>query len=111
MAIRRTKSISTKVTDAEYEAIARRAEPLTVSEWARGILLGATQPDPLHFVLLAELLALRTIVLNLNFALAASGPPTTEAMQALIDRADAGKLRKAEDRIATLRTGTHSGSK
>lgn len=110
MATRRTKSVSTKVTEAEYDAIARRAEPLTVSEWARGILLSATQPDPLHFLLLAELLALRTIVLNLNFALAANDPPTTEAMHALIDRADAEKLRKAEDRIATLLAGNKSTS-
>jgi hypothetical protein len=104
----RTKSVSTKVTEAEYDAIARRAEPLTVSEWARGILLGATQPDPLHFLLLAELLALRTIVLNLNFALAANEPPTTEAMHALIDRADAQKLSKAEERIARLGPGAQS---
>jgi hypothetical protein len=110
MAARRTKSVSTKVTEAEYEAIARRAEPLTVSEWARGILLGAAQPDPLHFLLLAEFLALRTIVLNLSFALAATGPPTTEAMQALINRADADKVSKAEDRIARLRAGHKSTS-
>ena len=102
MATRRTKSISTKVTEAEYNDITRRAEPLTVSEWARGILLAAAQPDPLHFLLLSELLALRTIVVNLNFALAVSGPPTTEAMHSLIDRADAEKLSKAEDRIAKL---------
>jgi hypothetical protein len=100
MATRRAKSISTKVTEAEYDAIVRRAEPLTVSEWARGILFSAAQPDPLHFLLLTELLALRTIV---NFALAASGPPTAEAMHSLIDRADAEKLSKAEDRIARLR--------
>ena len=107
-ATRRTKSVSTKVIEAEYDAIARRAEPLTVSEWARGILLSATQPDPLHFLLLAELLALRTIVLNLNFALAANDPPTTEAMHALIDRADAQKLSKAEERIARLGPGAQS---
>jgi hypothetical protein len=108
MATRRTKSVGTKVTESEYEAIARRAEPLTVSEWARGILLSATQPDPLHFLLLAEFLALRTIVLNLNFALAANDPPTTEAMLALIDRADAQKVSKAKDRIARLRPGVES---
>jgi hypothetical protein len=102
MITRRTKSISTKVTEAEYHEIARRAEPLTVSEWARATLLAAAHSNPLQFLLLAELLALRTIVLNLNFALAASGPPTTEAMHALIDRADAQKLRKAEERIARL---------
>ncbi len=108
MATRRTKSISTKVTETEFETITRRAEPLTVSEWARGILLGTAQPDPLHFLLLAELLALRTIVLNLNFALAAGGPPTTEAMHSLIDRAAAEKLRKAEERIARLRLAVES---
>ena len=111
MATRRTKSISTKVTEAEYNDIARRAEPLTVSEWARDILVGTAQPDPLHFLLLAELLALRTIVLNLNFALAASGPPTTEAMHALIDRADAEKLRKAEERIAKLQRAVETISR
>jgi hypothetical protein len=93
MATRRTKSVSTKVTEAEYDAIARRAEPLTVSEWARAILL-----------------ALRTIVLNLNFALAANDPPTVEAMHTLIDRADAEKLSKAEDRIAKLLAGNKSTS-
>jgi len=102
MAIRRTKSISTKVTDAEYDEIARRAEPQTVSAWARGILVGAAQPDPLHFLLLAELVALRAIVLNLSFALAASGPPTADTMQRLIDRADAEKFDKAKERIAKL---------
>ena len=108
MATRRTKSVSTKVTEAEYDEIARRAEPQTISAWARSILIGVAQPDPLQFLLLAELLALRTIVLNLSFALATTGPPTTEAMQALIDRADARKLSKAEDRIAQLRPAVES---
>jgi hypothetical protein len=102
MATRRTKSIGTKVTEAEYHEIIRRAEPQTVSAWARSLLVGAAQPAPLHFLLLAELLALRTIVLNLNFALAASGPPAEDAMHRLIDRADAEKFGKAEERIAKL---------
>ena len=102
MATQRTKSISTKVTEVEYDAIVRRADPQTVSAWARGILVGAAQPDPLQFMLLAELLALRTIVLNLNFALATSGPPSAEAMHSLIDRADHDKLNKAAERIDRL---------
>ncbi len=111
MATRRTKSISTRVTEAEHDEIVRLAEPLTVSEWARASLLAAAQPDPLHFVLLAELLALRTIVLNLNFALATSGPPTTEAMHSLIDRADAEKLGKAKDRLTRLVPAAKSASR
>jgi hypothetical protein len=57
MATRRTKSISTKVTDAEYEQAASAAAPLTISEWARNVLLHATQPDPIVTALLAEVLA------------------------------------------------------
>jgi hypothetical protein len=98
----RTKSISTKVTEQEYEAIVTRADPQTVSAWARGILVGAAQPDPLQFLLLAELLALRTIVVNLNFALATSGPPSAEAMHSLIDRADHDKLSRAAERVERL---------
>jgi anti-sigma regulatory factor (Ser/Thr protein kinase) len=56
MATRRTKSISTKVTDAEYEQAASAAAPLTISEWARNVLLHATQPDPIVTALLAEVL-------------------------------------------------------
>ena len=66
------------------------------------------QPDPLHFLLLAELLALRTIVLNLNFALATSGPPTAEAMRALIDRADAEKFEQGDGPHRQTRTGRRS---
>jgi len=102
MATRRTKSISTKVTDAEYDAIASRAEPQTVSAWARGILVSTAQPDPLHLVLLAEMLALRTIVLNLQYTLAANHPLSEDAMHRLIDRADAEKFDKANERIASL---------
>ena len=98
----RTKSISTKVTEAEYDAIVTRADPQTVSAWAREILVGAVHPEPLLFLLLAEVLALRTIVVNLNFALATSGPPSTEAMHSLIDRADHNKLNKAAERIDKL---------
>jgi hypothetical protein len=41
-------------------------------------------------------------VLNLNFALATSGPPSAEAMHSLIDRADHDKLNKAAERIDKL---------
>jgi hypothetical protein len=64
--------------------------------------VGAAHPDPLQFLLLAELLALRTIVLNLNFALTTSGPPSAETMHSLIDRADHENLNKAAERIDGL---------
>ena len=51
---------------------------------------------------LAEVLALRAILLGLNFAIATSGPPTREEIHALIDKVDAQKFSKASDRIAGL---------
>jgi hypothetical protein len=44
---------------------------------------------------LAELLSLRTILLNLLFTLAKGEVMTAEQMQIVIDRADAGKLERA----------------
>ena len=111
MATRRTKSISTKVTEAEYDEITRRAEPRTVSAWARDILVDAAEPDPLHFLLLAEILGLRTIVLNLNFALVAGQVPSEDAFRGLIARADAEKFDKAKERIARLQRAVDSISR
>src|SRR5258707_505501 len=41
MSVPRTKCISTKVTDAEYAAVARVASHQTLSVWVRGALLSA----------------------------------------------------------------------
>ena len=100
---RRTRSISAKVTEAEYAQIVACVGPKTVSEWARAILVGASEPVDIEFLLLAEFLALRTIILNLHFSLADDGrTPSIEAMKSLIDRADAEKVDRAQRRIAEL---------
>ena len=97
--IRRTKSIGTKLTAEEYAQLVRVADGHTLSEWVRDVLLGMVAPHPAHHVLLAEVLALRTIVLNLQFAVANGEPPTTDAMKRLIDRADDEKHRRAFERL------------
>jgi hypothetical protein len=48
---------------------------------------------------LSEVLSLRTIVLNLQFAAASGQPPTADAMKRLIDRADDEKHRRAFERL------------
>ena len=63
------------------------------------MLLHAAAAQPVELILLAELIAVRTIVVNLQFALSNGDPPTVEAMQRLIDRADREKLGKAQDRL------------
>jgi hypothetical protein len=106
----RTKTVGTKVRDQEYaqlEAVASE-RGLTLSEWCRETLLGkvngqeekSADTGATSQALMAELGALRTILLNVLFKLANGEKPTVEEMQRLIDRADSDKLRKARERLA-----------
>jgi hypothetical protein len=101
----RTKSISTKVTDEEYAQFEVLADGQTISEWARDVLLKATKPNAGEQTVLAEVLALRTILLNLHFAVSQGQTLTAEEMQQLIERADQNKLSKARQRLAEAATG------
>ena len=99
MASRRTKSIGTKVTPEEYARIQALAGEQPVSEWVRAALLRATDASPADSIVLAELLALRTILLNLHFHLGSGTPVAAETMQRLIERADQDKYQQAEARL------------
>ena len=99
MASRRTKSIGTKVTPEEYARIQALAGEQPVSEWVRAALLRATEASPTDSIVLAELLALRTILLNLHFHLGSGTPVAAETMQRLIERADQDKYQQAEARL------------
>src|SRR5260221_6944298 len=101
----RTNSISTKVTDEEYVQFEALPGEQTISEWARDFLLKATNPDSAEQTVLAEVLALRTILLNLHFAVLQGQTLTAEEMQQLIARADQDKLSKARQRLAEATTG------
>jgi hypothetical protein len=100
MASRRTKSIGTKVTPDEYARIQTLAGDQPVSEWVRSALLKAADPPAADATLLAEVLALRTILLNLHFHLCSGTTVTAETMQCLIERADQDKRRQAEARLS-----------
>jgi hypothetical protein len=101
----RTKSISTKVTDEEYAQFEALAGEQTISEWAREVLLKTTKPNAGEQTVLAEVLALRTILLNIHFAVSQGRTLTAEEMQKLIERADQNKLSKARQRLAEATTG------
>jgi hypothetical protein len=104
----RTKSVGTKVSEAEYAALegCARARGLKLAEWVRDMLLAAGRdevasagsvagPCATDGVLLAELLALRALTANLLFSISQGERLTPQQMQALIERADAGKTAKA----------------
>ncbi|MHB8500635.1 MAG: hypothetical protein ACYDCG_03095 [Candidatus Acidiferrales bacterium] len=100
----RTKSISTKVTDEEYAQFEASAGEQTISEWAREVLLNATKPNACEQTVLAEVLALRTILLNIHFTVSQGQTLTIEEMQQLIERADQNKVSKARQRLAEAAT-------
>jgi hypothetical protein len=79
----------------------------TLGEWCRevmltsanGQLVKATRTADEFHVLMAEVVALRAILLNVLFKQANAEPLTVEDMQRLIDRADSDKLREARERL------------
>ena len=106
----RTKTLGTKVSEEEFAQLEGAASErgLTLSEWCRETLLASVNGQDEKSAdaggtgqaLMAELVALRAILLNVLFKLANGEKPTAEEMQRLIDRADADKLKKARERLA-----------
>jgi hypothetical protein len=95
----RIKSIGTKVSEEQFSALESHAHArnLTLSEWVRAELLktndgSVTVPGE---VLLAEILASRTILINLVYSISKGESITAEAMQELIRRTDETKARRA----------------
>ncbi len=104
----RTKSIGVKVNEDDFIALqtlsAREHKPL--AEWCRDVLIRAARNplgSPIEQALLAELMALRTIISNLVYA-QGEGKVTPQQMSAFIERADRTKLKRAFDFLAKLHT-------
>ena len=99
----RGRSLGTRLSEAEYvqcEQAARRGQ--TLSEWYRRVLLEAANgpaPVPEMVATLAEVLALRKIVVNLLYDERAGEPLDEGRMRELIEAADAEKSAKAIERL------------
>jgi hypothetical protein len=109
----RTKSIGTRLTEAEYaeiEAAAARAGK-KCAEWLRNAALAYTRDaqeaktDP---ILLAELMNIRGLLLNL-FAAASKGPLSDEKLRKMSAYAESIKQQKADEFLTNLRS--NSGAK
>ena len=99
----RGRSVGTKVTEEEYAQLVALAGGRSLSEWVREILLQAEERSRARVAderLMAEVLALRTILLNVLFKLSNGEKITAQEMQQLINRADADKLKKAAERLS-----------
>jgi hypothetical protein len=108
----RTKSVGTKVSEAEFALLEERARGagMRLGEWVRDALLSApaeSGPDSGE-VALGEILALRSLLLNLHFR-AAKGEPLAESeMRGLIERADGSKIERARERMEVVRAATRA---
>jgi hypothetical protein len=104
--ILRTRSVGTKLSEEEYSRVETAAvrRGLTVGEWSREVLLEAAgKPAPAatpgEEILLAEILALRTILLNLFYEAVSGEAVRPDRMQELIAKADGEKREKASSRF------------
>lgn len=110
----RTNSVGTRLSEAELSEVEAAAESAgkKVGEWLREAALTqarssghADKTDP---ILLAELMAIRTLILNL-FAAASKGPLTDESLRKMLAYADSAKQQKADEFLGKLRA--KNGSK
>ena len=105
-ASRRTRSVGTKLTDEEYaqlESLAA-AQGVTPGEWVRELVLRAfgqpaAEATVAEQTVLSEVLALRTILINIIYDQANGHEIAPERMRELIAKADAGKVEKALERL------------
>ncbi len=113
----RARSIATRLTDAEFAEIESAAASAgkKVAEWLREAALTqarTTGEEKTDTVLLAELMALRSLIVNL-FAVASKGPLSDETLRRIGTYADAIKDQKAQELLARKRrqTAPESGEK
>lgn len=101
----RTKSIATRLTDAEFAEVEYAASHAgkKVAEWLREAALAQArttgEDKTTDTVLLAEVMALRSLIVNL-FAVASKGPLSDETLRKIAAYADAIKEQKAEELLA-----------
>src|SRR5262245_8679670 len=104
----RTRTVSTKVSEDDYALFEELAGDRRVGEWVRDVLFKAVLAErtaDAHRTILGEVLALRKILLNLQFSVAAGEPITRDRMLAWIEEADADKSEKARARLMVGATG------
>ena len=93
----KTATVSTRVTDEEYQELEwlaqRRGQKM--SEWVREVLLNQLGEPEGHEVVLAEVMALRTIVLNLTAAQVQGERVSEERIREIIRRADKDRFEQA----------------
>ena len=104
----RGRSVATRLTEAEFSEVdtAASAAGKKVAEWLRDAALaqarGVQEDDQTDQILLAEVIGMRSLMLNL-FARASQGPISTEDIRKMSAYAESVKEQKAADFLAPRR--------
>jgi hypothetical protein len=115
----RTKAIGTKVTAEEYSRLeqAAQAGAKILGEWCREVMLASVNGRPTESqksggvefqALMAELMALRTILLNVIYKHANGEKLSAEEMQRLTDERTPTRSRKPWNACVSLQSQTQS---
>jgi hypothetical protein len=100
----RARSIATRLTETEFSEVEAAAADAgkKVAEWLREAALAharAGQEEQTDPILLAEIMGMRSLMLNL-FAKASEGPLTTEDLRKMSAYSDSIKEQKAKEFMA-----------
>ena len=100
----RARSIATRLTETEFGEVEAAAANVgkKVAEWLREAALAharAGQEEQTDPILLAEIMGMRSLMLNL-FARASEGPLTTEDLRKMSAYSDSIKEQKAKEFMA-----------
>jgi len=109
----RNRKVGSKMTENEYAQLAAIAERegVTLGEWCREVLLARANATAgvaatvTEQALLAEIVALRAILLNALYKLAPQEDLTDLDLDRLIERADKERFQRAKERLAAAEAG------
>src|ERR1700704_3081962 len=93
----RTRTVSTKVSEDDYALFKELAGDQRIGEWVRDVLFKAVLSErtaDAHRTILAEVLALRKILLNLQSTVAEGTRVNHDRMLAWIEKADADRAKR-----------------
>jgi len=101
-----TNAVCFRLSEAQAQRVAALAEAanVTTSDWARQAVVAALDCPPWARLMLAEFLALRSVVVDLQRDLMQGvTPSTTERVKAILDVAEARKFALADGRLTAMR--------
>lgn len=104
----RTQSIATRFTRSEERALlgVAAAQGKNLREWARGVLLAASQESQVQSPLFVEVQALRLLLINSLEPLLRGGTMTAEQFKSMLQYVKTNKRKAAEDILTAYAEGS-----